>query len=83
MGNFRKIMCIGWDELGDLSSFNSREAIKDRLIELYGPGNKYTNASLATWQFANEIQVGDIVFAKRGRNCIIGMGTVLSLYILI
>lgn len=75
-----KIMCIGWDELGDLSSFNSREAIKDRLIELYGPGNKYTNASLATWQFANEIQVGDIVFAKKGRNCIIGMGTVLSLY---
>ena len=52
-----KIMSIGWDELGDLSSFNSREAIKDRLVELYGPGHKYRNDSLATWQFANEIQV--------------------------
>jgi 5-methylcytosine-specific restriction protein B len=75
-----KIMSIGWDELGDLSSYITRDAIKDRLVELYGPGNKYTNDSLATWQFANEIQVGDIVFAKRGRNCIIGMGTVRSLY---
>ena len=75
-----KIMSIGWDELGDLSSYSSRDAIKDRLVTLFGPGNKYTNASLATWQFANEIQVGDIVFAKKGRNCIIGMGIILSSY---
>lgn len=75
-----KIMCIGWDDLGDLSSFNSREDIKNRFVELYGPGNKYTNDSLATWQFSNEIQVGDIVFAKRGRNSIIGMGIVQSSY---
>ena len=74
------LMCIAWDELGDLSLYNSRDAIKERLVELYGSGSKYTNDSLATWQFANEIQVGDIVFAKRGRNCVIGMGTVQSPY---
>ena len=75
-----KVMSIGWDELGDLSAYGSREDMRDKLIEIYGTGNKYTNDSLATWQFANEIQIGDIIFVKKGRNCIIGIGTVQSIY---
>lgn len=74
-----KLMCIAWDEMGDLSSFESRDAIKESLSELYGSGS-HVNDSLAIWQFAHEIAVGDIVFAKKGRNCIIGMGTVSSTY---
>ena len=75
-----RVMSIGWDELGDLSTYGSREDMREKLIEINGFGNRFTNDSLATWQFANEIQIGDIIFAKKGRNCIIGMGTVQSMY---
>ena len=39
------------------------------------------NDSLATWEFINEIQVGDIVFAKRGRTHIVGRGVVEGEYV--
>lgn len=75
-----RVMSIGWDELGDLSTYGSREDMREKLIEINGSGNRFTNDSLATWQFANEIQIGDTIFVKKGRNCIIGMGTVQSIY---
>jgi len=40
----------------------------------------YTNAAHATWQFANEMQVGDIIFVKKGQDKIIGKGIVESEY---
>ena len=40
--------------------------------ELIFEHSDYRNDSLATWEFANEMRPGDIVFAKKGRNTIIG-----------
>ena len=40
----------------------------------------YMNAAHATWQFANEIKIGDVVFVKKGRSQIIGRGVVTSEY---
>ena len=74
------VMCLGWDELGDLQDYESRETMREQMRQEYGLDGSYMNASLATWEFANEIQVGDIVFAKRGRTTIVGRGVVESEY---
>ena len=37
--------------------------------------------ALANWQFANVMQAGDVVFAKKGRSKVIGRGVVSSDYI--
>jgi 5-methylcytosine-specific restriction protein B len=71
------IMAIGWDELDDLASYASREAIRQAL-DLQGTGRSLKNDVLAAWQFQNEMAVGDIVYAKRGRREIVGRGEVTS-----
>lgn len=75
------IMGINWDELGDLKKYDTKEAMKAQMRVLYGEQHSYKNAGHATWQFANEIKPGDIVFAKKGLNKIIGRGIVASDYI--
>lgn len=74
------IMGIGWDELGDLKQYPSKDAMKAKMKEVYGGEVSYTNSAHATWQFANEMQPGDIVFAKKGMHKIIGRGIVQSGY---
>lgn len=74
------IMAIGWGEIGDLKKFSSKEAMKERMKAVYGQNLSYRNAAHATWQFANEMKPGDIVFVKKGRNQIIGRGVVESAY---
>ena len=75
------IMCIGWDELGDLSEYSSREEMQKAVKSFYPSDGSAKNDSLAVWQFANEMKPGDIVFAKKGRSTIIGRGIVESEYI--
>ena len=74
------IMAIGWGYIGDLRNFDSKDAMKQKMKELHDPSLSYMNSAHATWQFANEIKVGDIVFAKKGRGQIIGRGVVASDY---
>lgn len=71
------IMAIGWDELDNLASYPNREAIRQAL-DVEERGASMRNAVLAVWQFQNEIAVGDIVYAKRGRREIVGRGEVTS-----
>lgn len=75
------IMGIGWDELGDLSKFPSKESMKEKMKTIYGEESTYKNAGHATWEFANEVKPGDVVFVKRGLSKIIGRGVVTSEYI--
>ena len=74
------LMCIGWDELGDLSEYASREEMRDAIKSYYPTDGSAVNDSLAVWQFANEMKPGDVVFAKRGMYKIIGRGIVESDY---
>lgn len=74
------IMAIGWDYIGDLRNFDSKDAMKQRMRELDDPSLSYMNSAHATWQFANEIKIGDVVFVKKGRTQIIGRGIVTSDY---
>ncbi|WP_256714267.1 McrB family protein [Microbacterium sp. RU33B] len=71
------IMAIGWDSLHDLSTYPSRESIR-QVLDPEGTGGSMKNGVLALWQFQNEMAVGDIVYAKRGRREIVGRGEVTS-----
>ena len=81
-GEFLKhgIIAIGWDFLGDLGEYDSRDAIHAELIK-NGAGENPYNQSLATWEFARHMKLGDVVLAKRGRSAILGWGTVTGNYV--
>ena len=74
------IMCIGWDALGDLTQYASREDMRIEIKKHYPTDGNAKNDSLAVWQFAKEMKPGDIVFAKKGMSKIIGRGVVESDY---
>ena len=63
------IACLGWDHLGDLTEYLSREAMD------LGP-----NDSLACWQFCRDMEPGDTIFSKLGTTAVVGHGTVTSAY---
>ena len=75
------IMAIGWHDMGDLLSYSSKEEIRSKMKEVYGDAGSYKNQVHATWQFANEIKPGDIVFVKKGRKKILGRGIVEGEYV--
>lgn len=76
------IACIGWEEIGDLSKFETLDAIREAMKAKYGDASSnYKNDGLATWEFCREMKPGDIIYAKQGRNKILGRGVVESDYI--
>lgn len=74
------IMAIGWDAIGDLSFFKTKDEMKEKMKEVMDPSRSYKMAGHATWQFVHEMKPGDIVFAKKGAHTIIGRGIVESDY---
>jgi 5-methylcytosine-specific restriction protein B len=76
------VIAIGWDDLGDLRNYASREEIAERLRANRAPGSpEPTMDSLACFQFAHEIKPGDFVVAKIGRSKLLGVGVVQSQYL--
>lgn len=74
------IIAIGWDELGNLDRFSSKQQIRKELGKIYSEGRR-TNDALACYQFRKEIGRGDYVLAKKGVSEIVGYGKVVSDYI--
>lgn len=74
-------ICLGWDDLGDLSKYKNRDAIHAKLAEMRDEdARRPKNASLACWQFANEIHLNDVIVAKAGLHKILGIGIVIGKY---
>lgn len=82
--NFYKerIMALGWDNLGNLKNYHSQDEIAKEL-QKYDTQDSYPmNNSKANWEFANEMNIGDIVYVKKGLEPILlGRGVVESDYI--
>lgn len=74
------IMAIGWDSIGDLHAYKSKDEMKQRMKETIDPDKSYKMAAHATWQFANELKPGDVVYAKKGMYTVVGRGIVESDY---
>lgn len=74
------IMAIGWGDIGDLRLFKNKVEMKQKMRELINSNRQYKNDALATWQFTNEMKVGDIIFVKKGMHQLVGRGVVNSDY---
>jgi MoxR-like ATPase len=75
------VAAIGFQDIGSLDQYKTQDEITNKLLPFSDDGSKPTNDSLCMFQFAKEIQVGDIVVAKSGRKLIRGAGVVKSEYI--
>lgn len=76
------IMAIGWDYLGDLTKYSSQAEIADKITKEENKTQYPMNDSKANWEFAKDMQVGDIVYVKKGlQDALIGRGIVKSDYI--
>lgn len=75
------IMAIGWDELGDLKQYNDKTEFRDALLNAYGGEGSKKNDVAANDEFANKVNIGDVIIVKKGRNELLGYGVVTSDYL--
>jgi len=70
-------IAIGWRELGDVSSYD-KDQLEKAVKERWPDAKKGTISSSvnAMWNFWHEIQVGDIVMARKGTKRLAAVGTV-------
>ena len=69
---------IGWD-LGDLSNFNNKTEISKMVSKKYPDYDSNIVGNMLN-NFANEMNIGDIVFTRKGTTSILGYGEVISDY---
>jgi 5-methylcytosine-specific restriction enzyme B len=74
------IMGLGWDEIGDLIQYRSRDEIRNALVNAYGGEGSKKNDVSANDEFMNKIKIGDVIIAKKGRSEYLGYGIVVSDY---
>ncbi len=75
-------ICVGYDEIGDLREFDSRESYKARFVEVYGEPYHHKQSVLS--RKANELwtlmqlEPGDVVIANKGTSTILAVGDVVE-----
>ena len=78
-GNFVAISFKAGDQhVGDVSQLR-KEQIRAELRQLTGRPNPF-NDTLCLWQFGHEMQVGDCVIARSGKQRLLGIGRVRGPY---
>jgi 5-methylcytosine-specific restriction enzyme B len=75
------IMALGWDKIGDLTQYTSRDKTKKALVDAYGGTGSKKNDVCANDDFLNKVKIGDTIIAKKGRGELLGFGIVTSDYI--
>jgi hypothetical protein len=75
-------ICVGWDNVGDLRMYSSKEAFKARFREIYGAGYNHNEPHISRkanelWTLC-ELKPGDVVVANRGSAEVLGVGEVLA-----
>ncbi len=75
------IIGIGWDYLGELSSYRTKQDIANAIKTYKGGDSSRKNDARACYDFIYTLKQGDIIIAKRGRKEYLGYGVVKSEYI--
>lgn len=75
-----EIIGLGWDDLGDLANYDSKDAIVKALQTIYKTDSSKKNDATANWDFYNTMEVGDIIIVKKGKRKLLGYGEVVSDY---
>lgn len=75
-------ICVGWDNVGDLQQYPSKEEFRAAFREKYGPS--YNNLEAQVSKKANEVwtlmelQPGDRVVANQGMSVVLAVGEVVA-----
>jgi restriction system protein len=78
----RNVVTIGWDEVPDLRSFASREAMRAALQQIY-PNEKAQKLNVWTaqlWAFCNSIKENDLVALPLKRDGVVAFGRIAGGY---
>lgn len=70
---------LGWNEMGDLDEYDSKQAIAEYMPEL-SPDSGPASVAPMLWEFAHVMKPGDVVFAKLGLHKVCGWGIVAGDY---
>lgn len=71
-------ICVGWDDVGDLSSFDDEEDFRDGFAAAYpykGNKSQVTRKAKELWRLT-QLKAGDRIVANRGTSEVVGIGTV-------
>lgn len=74
------IMSLGWNELGDLRKYKTKEDIQATLKSFDPNNGSKKNDALANYEFCYSISEGDIIVVKQGTKKYLGFGVVTSKY---
>jgi restriction system protein len=72
------LISIGWSELGDLSKKEKKDILE--MVSVAFPDKPAHTKSLIVnmlWSFYNEIELGDVIIARKGRKELAGVGIVM------
>lgn len=72
---------VGWDELGDLTQYESNEELRARYVELWPDASKsQATKDARSLRWLADLAPGDIVVANRGTQAVVGLGSVVDGY---
>jgi len=69
-----EVMTIGWNQAGDLSQYETEKELRNNHPDISKVACKML------YDFANNVQVGDLILAKQGNQKTIGIGEVIGDY---
>ncbi|CAM3122021.1 AAA family ATPase [Staphylococcus argensis] len=72
------IIALGFNELGDFSTYEDKKQIKEKLQETNDTDRSYNNIANAILQFTHEMKAGDIVYATFEQSKVLGWGKITS-----
>lgn len=75
-----KVMALGWDFLGDLERYESKNELNDAFVEYHQKEGNYTNNVKANFEFSAEMEINDLVIVVKGKNNFLGFGMIQSAY---
>lgn len=76
-------ICVGWDEVGDLSEFENEDAFRESFEGHYlqsdynGNRSKCTEKARELWSLT-DLEPGDIIVANRGTSHVLALGEVIE-----
>lgn len=73
-------ICVGWDQVGDLDEFESKEVFRERFAAEFpynGQQSSITRKSNELWMLT-ELEPGDLVVANKGTSKILAIGEVVE-----
>ena len=76
----QEIATVGWNKIGNLNQYNTKEEIIDAIKTAFKPKRKPINNAKTCYDFAYTMKPGDMILAKKGNSIILGLGEVIGSY---